>query len=1687
MCKLFPNLKRVFITEAVNDTEHARPLSANGRKPSGPGTLGLFAALLFCSLMWTGAKAQLSGTYTINGSGGNYTSIGAAVNDLLSKGVSGPVVFNVAAGTYTETAYFSAFSGSSATNTVTFKGAGRGKTIIQNSSYVILFNGCSYVTFDGFTISNTSSSYTVFGNYAQYCSVKNSNLFAPTSSGSQNIVDQYDYNFSIINCNIQGGYYGIYMYGSPGNLAYSGSLYKNNRITNFGYYATYMYYGNNNTFDHNVIDSSINGYGYGFYSWYESGGSYINNTSIAKLYYAMYYYYMNEYSSSTPFKIVNNIVANEQWYNFFMPYYASNITIAHNDFNCLTEWGVLMEAYGSSNVIFADNLVTTQSSSYTAVYFEIISSTPSSTFSILDGNNYQSPGANVVEYYNGSSSVNYATVALWQKAMATTTYTNPFNGSTNPMEGFATSSLPSYINAKANNYHLVQTVTQPSGVYAGVDVDIDGDARCKLFPTAGADESTFGKSKPIVNFFLPSSIYPNSPTTIYQTAKAGEPKLNYWYLNGVLVSDSVVLFTNKFVTGTNTLKLVTKSCGGNDSVQKTFTVAPPTAVPGTDFIASKNTIKQGDFVTFHDLSTNGPTTWQWSVSPDSVINSGVKVPAIQYVFGSSTYQNPSIQFNAGGKYKICLTTSNSVGKGSAVCKTNYITVVPAINMGSVSVVHDASGYLYDNGGPNNPYHTDAANTYTEQLLIDPCADSVYLTFSQFDTYCGYDYVRLFQGRNNAGPNISGKCTTNGTYYTGGGGGFGFSGGSYSGSCTYTCMPNVVKPDTFKAKTAMFVEMNTYEGFGGSQGFAAYWWSKPKTSVKPTASFTTSNAGDSICVNGALNYTNTTKIDPNDPATFLWDLDGDITTFECIGTCATSTYPYFTPGPVTVTLIATNCGGSDTARRTLTVFAPAAPKAAFTADNVTPTTNDVVYFTSTVAVCVDDYKWTITPSAGTTGAGVFVNGSSNVASNPQVNFTGNGFYDVRLYVDNSAGKDSITKAKYIDARNAYCIPSVATTNPALGISGVQFNTISNTTTPAASEYTNNVPNQTLSTSLAVGATYSLTVTRDASAIFDPMNRAAYIDWNGDGSFVGAGEIYQLDSNSFNASVTKKITVPKTAKIGATVLRIAANLYKYANKPCGQNEFGEYQDYRLYITPYNILPVITLKGIQGLKDTIKLEQGYTWTDPGYSASSFLYGDITKQVVITTNFSNVIPGTYIVSYDVTDSTGNKAITQKRVIKVTPDATPPNLLVNGPDTTYIEVTKFPQHPVPVPTVISAIDLVDGPLTNEVFIDSAKVQTNIVGTYIVSYSVSDITGNTATVYRAIIVIDTIPPVLHLLGADPLTLEVFNTFVDPGVTASDNYYTSGSLNPAITVTGNVDNTTLGSYTITYTLTDGSGNKAIPVTRTVNVVDTIAPVISLNGAPTDSVAVFTSYKDPGVTVSDNYDKTGVIVTTSGSFITTFGTKNPNVTGSAYQIIYTATDKSGNKASVTRTVKVQDRTAPVIVLKGDAALSICRWGNYVSPGYSVSDNYDAPNQVTVDSEGSFLTQGGTTMFGLYDVRYKATDRAGNISYSPYRYIQVIEETDFKCESSVAPNLGLDKYINVYPNPTSGLCVVDVNLPGTQQVRMSITNMLGQEISVVHTGIIGKDKLTVDLSNEKSGVYFLNIVSDHETLVKRIELTK
>ncbi|MFA5015804.1 MAG: DUF5011 domain-containing protein, partial [Actinomycetota bacterium] len=221
-----------------------------------------------------------------------------------------------------------------------------------------------------------------------------------------------------------------------------------------------------------------------------------------------------------------------------------------------------------------------------------------------------------------------------------------------------------------------------------------------------------------------------------------------------------------------------------------------------------------------------------------------------------------------------------------------------------------------------------------------------------------------------------------------------------------------------------------------------------------------------------------------------------------------------------------------------------------------------------------------------------------------------------------------------------------------------------------------------------------------------------------------------------------------------------------------------------------------------------------------------------------------------------------------------------------------------------TALDNVDGDITASI-VTVNPVDTSVLGTYTITYNVTDSQGNDAVeVTRTVDVVDTTDPVITLLGVSPVEVEVGSTYTDAGATALDNV--DGDITASIVTVNPVDTSVLGTYTITYNVTDSQGNAAVEVTRTVDVVDTTKPVITLLGVSPVEVEVGSIYTDAGATALDNVDGdiTASIVTVNPVDTSVLGT---------YTITYNVTDSQGNAAvEVTRTVDVVDTTKPVITL-------------------------------------------------------------------------------------------------------------------------------------------------------------------------------
>jgi len=152
---------------------------------------------------------------------------------------------------------------------------------------------------------------------------------------------------------------------------------------------------------------------------------------------------------------------------------------------------------------------------------------------------------------------------------------------------------------------------------------------------------------------------------------------------------------------------------------------------------------------------------------------------------------------------------------------------------------------------------------------------------------------------------------------------------------------------------------------------------------------------------------------------------------------------------------------------------------------------------------------------------------------------------------------------------------------------------------------------------------------------------------------------------------------------------------------------------------------------------------------------------------------------------------------------------------------------------------------------------------------------------------DTTPPVITVVGANPVTVAQGSVYSDAGATTDDGSAVTANIPANIT-------STVGSKTVTYDSVDASGNNATQKTRTVIVTDQTAPVLVLNGANPLSVTWGGAFTDLGASFTDNVDGSKTVYS--------LDTVDTSKVGST-TLTYSAVDAGGNAAvNVTRTVTV-----------------------------------------------------------------------------------------------------------------------------------------------------------------------------------------
>ena len=410
-------------------------------------------------------------------------------------------------------------------------------------------------------------------------------------------------------------------------------------------------------------------------------------------------------------------------------------------------------------------------------------------------------------------------------------------------------------------------------------------------------------------------------------------------------------------------------------------------------------------------------------------------------------------------------------------------------------------------------------------------------------------------------------------------------------------------------------------------------------------------------------------------------------------------------------------------------------------------------------------------------------------------------------------------------------------------------------------------------------------------------------------------YDLLDGNITALVQITGKVDIWAQAGASVL-LAYNVKDYAGN-------AAITRYRRVVEIDTIPPNITLFG----NATLTLEAATPWKDPGFWAWDTLDGNLTLNVVVGGDKVNVYEASgtsFNVTYNVVDHAGNNFQTF-RIVKLI-DTIPPNITLYGP--------SFLEHEGATPYVDPgawAWDNLNGNLTNNITVTGiVHVWAPAGSNFTISYHVHDAAGNFALVVtRTIMIVDTVPPVVYLIGPSSLAAEAGWPYLDLWSTANDTL--DGNLTDEITVNVSLfvpQDSVSGPLTIPYLSLAQSGN--------LSIINTFAPLESV-----------------------------------------------------YSIIYSVRDKAGNLGFAVREVKIVDTLPPSLVIIGPNRADVRIGSSYLDAGALAFDTYfgDMTADIELFIQPDCNLDNLTNIEGMKSIFYLAKDKLGHETIVEGRIVNVI----------------------------------------------------------------------------------------------------
>ncbi len=1387
-------------------------------------------------------KPGLSGTYSIGGTSPNYATFAAAVADLNSFGVCGPVTFNAAPGLYIERLSLNQIIGSSPTNNIIFRGAGKTSSILASTGSAasdmatLTLNGADHTTFRDMSIVNSGSSFGV-GLWVTNSSDSNrflnlailvdtvstsANVNAIVGSGTTTTISDGNTGSGILfdSLQVKGGNAGIRFNGLNTTSSYA----LRNRITNSSFSLQYAYgiYLRNQSLPvvgHNVISAPRFTTSYALYLEYSSNIT-VEANEIKSIDHGIYLSNVNKNLLIGGFvsRIFNNMVSSTTNYGIYCTTSAL-LNIWHNSFNASSAVSVIR--FVSSLTMDIRNNHIQNRNSTAGIY--VLQADNINTFTALDYNNYYSASGLV---FIGST--HYANIPVLQAAFA------QFNQNT-------FSQNPQFL----SNTDLHSSINL-SGVYVGIDEDIDYDFRNTIAPVLGADEVNILNNAGISKLISPVAVFCSGSQNV--VVKIGNYGINiidsvriYWQVNGVMQSP---VFSNSSIAvrGFQDINLGTLTFAAGETKKiKVWTAMPNGTL---DSLANNDTllmnVKTGligtytiggtlpDYTDFTQavnelslLGACGPVTFE--------VRAGTynEKLILRPVKGSSAAN--TITFRGSGKSSTNLSFSGTSTADWATVlfdgADNFIFRDMTI---SAMGANFGIGALLTNKADSNRFINIAVQTSITSASLNLAGIAVMTSTTDMYAVAGQP------GSNN----IFDSLEVSGGYY-----GLYLAGKSINQSVT----------------NSVFTGQNVSSVYGSSQ--------------------------DRFIVNH-------NKFNPLRNITFSYSIYlGSVSNFECGHNSIN------TGGLYGLYIMGGNILGMDPAFRS-TVYNNMVTNTSGFALNCENSQWVYIYHNSLRSV---GNGTGITAAALFSGTNMDLRNNHIRNDNPNSfalmgdlntfdSLDYNNYYSFGSFVNigttyNSlsalrSGLPQFNQNSYSQDPQYYSLTDLHTKNFISGKwAGIEKDIDGEARCPQTVSVGADDDNwgfshpviSTLNNNFI--GNYPLTFAHNLQS---QQNKPILYHWYVDGNWVsdsgffiqvfadtgihkvkliaercvymdssemiinilsGKPQITLLGADPFNVRVYTDFADPGATATSRTGVTLAVNsgdnvdtsmLGNYYAWYTTEDAFGNRDSIsRKVVVIDDVDPVLTLTGT----DTIVIEVFGNISDPGATVTDNYYSNLNF-TVDSSQVNKKLVGVYDMIYYSIDGSGNMgSITRK--VKVV-DTGRPVITLTGSDTILVNV--FSQYFEPGAKVSD--NYCKTGLSWDVDIYPS---TNLLATYTLTYTAVDCQGNSAIpVTRIVKVVDREKPTLTLNGFTNVSTARWSTYIDEGVSIDDNYYDEDTLQALLVVTQNVNTLLAGTYNICYQVTDPSNNRSTKVCRSVQVTESTTGISSVNGR-TEAAVI---YPNPG---------------------------------------------------------------------------------------------------------------------------------------------------------------------------------------------------------------------------------------------------